>query len=76
MKKGLLIIIALATLAILASSCSKSSYSKKCKCDNWEEGRILNSFTTTTEEYGVSECSNISGIVYYNGKNGLECYDK
>lgn len=73
MKKLLLIIISLASLALLSTSCSRS---QKCICDNWSEGTILNSFTTTPEEYGVSDCADIGYCNYYFGKSGLDCYDK
>ena len=71
MKKLIFFIIILAT-AIFASSCGK--HTKKCHCDNYQYGRILNSFNCTTEDYNVENCTDITGIVYYNGKNGLECY--
>ncbi|MBO4581804.1 MAG: hypothetical protein J5701_05915 [Bacteroidales bacterium] len=70
MKKLILVTAALA-MAVAVASCNKSS---RCTCDNYQEGRILNSFKTTPDEYGVEECEDISGIVWYNGKNGLECY--
>ena len=73
MKKFFVIIIALASLALMSTSCSKGN---KCICENWSEGTLLNSFTTTPGEYGVTDCSDIGYCNYYFGKSGLDCYDK